>query len=315
MSGFVRVITAVVAATFVLTIARFTPLALTQTARTPQSVVDELLAADRGFATRAAKTTVIPSLAVMFADDVAMPVPVPAPGFARGKARALEALEANPDNAEGRLQWAPVRGGVSADGLDGFTFGYMTLTRGDGSKLPIKYVAYWVKKPEGWRVAVYKRVVAEQSPSGSSRAMMPPSLPSRLVAPTTDATTIARHKASLEAAEGAFSDEAQEIGLGPAFAKHGRDDAVNVGPRTSPTFVVGATEIGKSVGAGAPDPTSPVAWAPDEGSLVASSGDLGVTFGFIRQNTAAPPRQMQAVPFITVWRRASRAEPWRYIAE
>jgi hypothetical protein len=296
-------------------VAALAALALTQTARTPQSVVDELLAADRGFAAEAEKTTAIPSLAAMFADDVAMPVPAPAPGFARGKTRAIDALKANPDNAQGRLQWAPIRGGISADGLHGFTVGYMTLTRGDGSKVPIKYVAYWLRKPEGWRVTVYKRVLAEQSPASASLAMMRPSLPAQLVAPTTDASTIARLKASLEAAERAFSDEAQEIGLGPAFAKHGRDDAVNVGPRASPTFVVGAAEIGKSIGAGSPDPTSPVAWAPDEGSLVASSGDLGVTFGFIRQNTAPPPGQPQAVPFITVWRRTSPAEPWRYIAE
>jgi hypothetical protein len=120
---------------------------------------------------------------------------------------------------------------------------------------------------------------------------------------------------SLEAAERAFSDEAQKIGLGPAFAKHGSSDAVNVGPRTSPTFVVSAAEIGKSIGAGAPVPTSPVKWAPDEGSIVASSGDLGVTFGYIRQNDPPQKGQTAPVPFITVWRRASPTAPWRYIAE
>ena len=70
----------------------------------------------------------------MMADDVAMPVPVPSPGFARGKTQAIEALELNPDNAQGKLEWAPVRGGVSADGLHGFTVGYMTLTRADGTQ-------------------------------------------------------------------------------------------------------------------------------------------------------------------------------------
>ena len=284
-----------------------------QTPKTPQSVVDELLAADRGFAAEASNTTVVPALSAMFAEDVALLVGVPAPGFARGKAKAIEALKANPDNAQGRVEWAPVRGGVSADGQHGFTVGYMTLTRGDASKVPIKYVAFWTKKPEGWRVAVYKRVSAEQSPA--ARDMMPPSLPSQLVAPTTDTATVARHKASLEAAERAFSDEAQKIGLGPAFAKHGRADAVNVGPRSSPTFVVSAAEIGKSIGAGVPAPTSPLRWAPDEGSIVASSGDLGVTFGFIRQNTPPPPGQPEGAPFITVWRRESPAAPWKYIAE
>jgi hypothetical protein len=283
---------------------------LLQGSRTPQSVVDELLAADRGFAAAAAKTTVIPALTAMLADDVAMPIPGPPPGFARGKTRAVEALKANPDSAEGRLEWAPLRGGISADGEHGFTFGYMTLTRADGTKVPIKYVAYWVKKPEGWRVAVYKRVVAEQPPA--SRDMMAPSLPAQLVAPTSDASIVARHKTSLEAAERAFSDEAQKIGLGPAFAKHGRDDAVNVGPPTSSTFVVSAAAIGKGMGSST---TSPLNWAADEGSVVASSGDLGVNFGFIRQNVPPPAGRPGAVPFITIWRRSSPSDPWRYIAE
>ena len=291
-------------------IAALAALLLAQPTRTPQSILDELLTADRGFAASAAKTTAIPALAAMLADDVAMPIPGPPPGFARGKARAVEALEANQDNAAGRLEWAPVRGGVAADGQHGFTFGYMTLTRSDGSVVPIKYVAYWVKKGEGWRVAVYKRVVAEKPPP--TREMMPASLPTQLVAPVADPATLARHKASLEAAERAFSDEAQKIGLGPAFATHGREDAVNVGPRTSPTFVVSAAEIGKGMG---PGTASPLAWAPDEGSIVASSGDLGVNFGFIRPNTPPPPGQPAAVPFITIWRRASATEPWRYIAE
>jgi ketosteroid isomerase-like protein len=278
----------------------------------PQSVVDELLTADRAFAAAAAATTVVPALAAMFGQDVVMPTAVPKPGFARGKAQAIEALKANPVNTGGRLEWAPVRGGISGDGRHGFTVGYMTLTGAEGKAQPVKYVAYWVKQPEGWRVAVFKRVLADEPPP--SRAMMPPALPPGLVAPTTDSATIARHKASLEAAEKAFSDEAQTIGLGAAFAKHGSADAVNVGPRTSATFVVGAEAIGKNVGLGSEGKPSPLAWAADEGSIVASSGDLGVTFGYIRQH-AAPAGQPNAIPFITIWRRANANMPWRYVAE
>ena len=39
----------------------------------------------------------------------------------------VQALRANPDNAGARLEWAPIRGGISADGQHGFTFGYMTV--------------------------------------------------------------------------------------------------------------------------------------------------------------------------------------------
>ena len=291
----------------------FLALVSMQPARSPQNVVDELLAADRKFASDAAKLTVIPALTAMFADDVAMPIPGPPPGFARGKTAALEAMKTNPDNASGRVEWAPIRGGISADGQHGFTVGYMTLQRPDGSKVPLKYVAYWVKKPEGWRIAVYKRARAERSPD--SRETMAPALPAQLVAPTTDSAAIARHRTSLEQAEKAFSDEAVKIGLGPAFAKHGSADAVNVGPPDSPTFVLSAEAIGRSVGAGSEGKPSPVSWAPDEGAIVASSGDLGVTFGYIRPTTPPPAGQPGGIPFITIWRRASSSAPWRYVAE
>ena len=287
--------------------------AVLQGVDTPQKAVDELLATDLLFAQKSTTTTAIPAVTAMFADDVVIPTSVPAPGFVRGKAQAAEALKANPDNLQGRLQWAPIRGGVSADGRHGFTFGYMTLTTPEGKATPVKYVAYWVKEAAGWRVAVYKRTIADQSPANRDR--LQPALPPQLVAPITDRATIDRHKASLEAAEKAFSDEAQKIGLGPAFAKHGSPDAANVGPRTSPTFVISAAEIGKSVGAGSEGQPSPVSWAADEGAIVASSGDLGVTFGYIRQNTPPPPGRPAAVPFITVWRRADPSQPWRYVAE
>jgi hypothetical protein len=279
---------------------------------TPQAAADDLLEADRRFAAAAAKTTAIPALAAMFHDEVVMPTAVPKPGFARGKTQALEALQANPANAQGRLEWMPVRAGVSADGHDGFTVGYMTLTSPDGKVQPIKYVAYWWSTDEGWRVMVYKRVPADQPPR--SRDMMPPALPSRLIPRSADGGALLRFKSSLEAAEKAFSDDAQRIGLGAAFAEHGSADAVNVGPRTSGDFVVGAQAIGKAVGAGSEGKPSPVSWAADEGAIVASSGDLGVTFGFIRQN-APKGDGPGAVPFITVWRRPDANAPWRYVAE
>ena len=73
-------------------------------------------------------------------------------------AKLHPALRAVPANATSRIEWAPVRGGVSADGAHGFTFGYMTQRRADGTRAPLKYLAYWVRRPEGWRVAVYRRV-------------------------------------------------------------------------------------------------------------------------------------------------------------
>jgi ketosteroid isomerase-like protein len=277
----------------------------------PQRTVDELLAQDRAFAQSAAAHTPADAIAAMLANDVVLPVPGPAPAFARGKAAATEALKANPANLAGALHWTPLRGGVSADAQHGFTVGYMTHVI-DGKTQHLKYVAYWLKQTDGWRVAAYRRAPADEAPS--STAMLAPAVPQRIVSPASDSATLRAHKQSLEAAEKAFSDEAQIIGLGPAFAKRGSDDAVNVGPRTRGDFVIGARAIGQSVGAGSEGQPSPVTWGADEGSLVATSGDLGVTFGYIRQN-AASAGQPSAFPFFTIWRRADASAPWRYIAE
>jgi hypothetical protein len=56
-----------------------------------------------------------------------------------------------------------------------------------------------------------------------------------------------------------------------------------------------------------------VSWSADR-AIVASSGDLGVTFGFIRPN-AGRPEGAGATPFFTIWRRADVNDRWRYIAE
>lgn len=270
----------------------------------PTSAVDDLLSTDRRFASQAAHTDLVSALAAMFADNVV--TPVPGTYWAEGKDAVVQSLRANADNEKSRAEWTPIRGGVSADGLQGFTFGYMTVHKADSTTVPIKYMAYWVKGANGWKVAAYKR--ARRPDSTFVITVMPPAEPARTVKPTTDATVIAAFESSLKAAEQAFSDEAQKIGLKAAFAKNGSADAVNMGGGA--TYVVGAPAIAASVGGAAPSTTSPVSWNADK-VIVSSSGDLGITFGRIRNN--ANPSSI--TPFFTIWRRASPADPWRYVAE
>jgi ketosteroid isomerase-like protein len=278
---------------------------------TPQAAVDDLLAADRAFSAAASQTDAISAIAAMLAADVTMPAP--RGQFARGPSAVAETLRPTLGNTGARVHWTPVRGGVSADVQQGFTFGYMTLRRPDTAAVPLKYLAYWVKQPSGWRVAAYK--VTRRPQGDVSLAMMQPALPARLVSPTADLATIAKHYESLIVAEGAFSDRAQQIGLGPAFVENGSADAMNMGGANSASFVIGSDAIGRSIGAGAPQPTSPVTWGADR-AIVASSGDLGVTFGVIRPNAPPPDAARPAgFSFFTVWRRPHPTDPWRYVAE
>ena len=275
----------------------------------PAAVADQLLAADRAFAAACERTDVAAGLAAMLAPDVVMPVPG---GFAAGRDSVLGAIRANPANTGARLGWTPVRVGVSADGRQGFTLGYATLRGADGSSTPAKYLTYWVKGPDGWRAAAYRRGRA----SGSAPVTpAEPALPATAVAPSDDSAAIARYRQSLDTAERAFSRDAQVIGLQAAFARYGSADAMNMGGAAGAAFVVGADSIGSVVAEGEPATGSSVSWAPDHGVIVASSGDLGVTMGTIVTNEPDSTGARQSFPFFTVWRRPRPDQPWRYVAE
>jgi hypothetical protein len=282
-------------------VAVFALLAVPAAARTPQEALDALLAADRAFSDVASERGLGAAMAGMLDEDAMMPLPTAS--FARGRADALNALAAG-GAFRSRGGWMPVRGGLSADGSHGFTWGY-TETRGaNGSVGRGKYLSYWVRRPQGWRVAAYRRV---PRPEGEvAMQMLAPALPPRLVAvrPSRAAAQ------GLAAAERAFSADAQRIGLGPAFARWGSADAMNMG--REPAVTIGAAAIAARMPQEAP---SRLRWGPDEGVLVAPSGDLGVTFGWIRPNGPVAQGQPAAFPFFTVWRRAAPGAPWRYVAE
>lgn len=263
-----------------------------------------LLSADRAFAAASANAEGFAGFEAMFADDVVM-YAVPVPGFARGRAQAVEVL-GRAIGPGGTTSWTPIRGGISADGRHGFTFGYMTTRRAGQPDLPAKYLAYWVRQGSGWRVALYKRAPRAEGPV--SLDVMPPSLPAASVPATVDARALERYRQSLEARERFFSDEAQRIGQANAFRLFGSPDAVNLGG--APEFTVGPNAIADAQGPGAS-----VHWAADGGVIVAPSGDLGVTWGFLHRNEPPPPGRLAQIPFFTVWRRAGPAEPWLYVAE
>jgi len=276
-------------------------------ARDSRAEVEALLAADRAFAAAAAgAASAADGLAPMFDADAVMPLP--GRGHMVGRDAILAALRASPAFREGGASWAPVRGGISADASQGFTFGYLTLTGGDAARRNRKYLAYWVRRPEGWRVAAWRQL--PRPPGEVSTAMLPPSLPGFAARPGRSARAVEAHRRSLAAAEQAFSDRAQRIGLRAAFREFGRADAMNMAE--GPGFAIGVDAIAAGFPAG--ESTSPVRWSTTR-SLVAASGDLGVSIGTIHANAPAADGRPDAFPFFTVWRRAARHSPWRYIAE
>jgi hypothetical protein len=287
----------------------FIPAFVTAQASTPRQIADELLAADRAFSAASAKTDLLTGITAMFAADVVMPAPG---GIAYGLQKAIDAIRSNPANAGAKVEWTPARVGLSSDGRHGYTAGFMTVTRADGSVQPAKYMAYWEKQSAGWRVVAYKRAPAQAAAPSIPMGYV---LPKQIEPSKHDAATVEKHRESLAEAERSFSREAQTMGIGPAFEKYGSPDAANFGGPDTPTFIFGNKAIGAQVGAGSPPNTSSVNWGPEK-TIIAASGDFGVTIGYITRNQPGPDGKIPpGQPFFTIWRRDNLDAPWRYIAE
>lgn len=252
------------------------------------------------------------ALDALFADQVMVPLRRTG-GFAKTKSEAVQALVGGPFAANQSLAWQPIRAGVSADGTRGFSAGYQTIKNSEGQVTRGKYLAFWKSNDGAWNVYAYRVIPA---PSGTPPITRWPNWAS--ADKSVLASDQSEHAATLRAAEQAFSDRAQIIRLGPAFAEFGQEDSLNLGGPADIGIVKGSKAIGALVGAGEPAEGSSVYWAADAAVDVADSGDLGVTFGFIRihpgpdgdGNKVPPP-----IPFFTVWARADAAQGWRYIAE
>lgn len=257
-----------------------------------------LLEADRAWSALAQGKSVVDGLSEMF-DRQAVLVTGGTADLVRGPAAIRAKLAERPGNDSAGVEWSPVGGGISADGSQGFTYGALTVRPKDGAAIPQKYLSYWVKRPEGWRVFAYKRI-------GRRQAGPLTAAPPVLGRPGRRGDNAA---ATLKAAEKAFSDEAQRIGLRAAFQKWGRPDSVNIG--AAETIAIGAQAIGEGVAG--PEPGSPVSWAADE-VLVAASGDMGLSYGVLHFKTP-PPGQPSTIPFMTIWARPRAGDPWRYVAE
>lgn len=273
-------------------------------AATPAAALADLLSAEKALSQKAAALSPSEGIAGMIAEDGIL---MTRAGPVKGRTAAAASLAANLANSGKHASWHSIRGGVSADGEQGFTLGYLDIDGGDPKAAHRRYLAYWVRGAEGWRVAALKQVVRGEGETEA--AAQPPVVPALLATPTPAQTAV--HRASLMAAEKAFSDRAQLVGLYQAFQENGRQDAIHLfGPKG---FAIGLKAIGENQADQKAIPAE-VKWSADD-AIVASSGDLGVTFGVIHTNSPPPEGQPASFPFFTVWMRDGPDQPWRYIAE
>jgi len=274
-----------------------TPSAAEQANPDPAAAYADLIAAERAFSAAAANRAPAEGIAAMFDAEVQLPT---RDGIANGREAATAALTANPSSRGTGANWRSIGGGVSADGSHGFTFGYLDIAGGDPARAHRRYLAYWVKRPEGWRVLALRQVV--RRPDEAEIDPIAPIVPAA-------STAAAVHADEVAEAERAFSDRAQQVGLRAAFLEYGHARAVHVA--TPSGFAVGLPAIGANFDEA---PTSPLNWSSDR-TWAAGSGDLGLSVGTIRSNTPPPAGQPGSIPFFTIWIRDSATGQWRYIAE
>ncbi len=263
----------------------------------PEQTLAGLLAADQAYGANALTTPFTKRAESLFADGIVLQ----SSSLVVGRSVAIARLEKGRLGSGARASWHPVRAGISADGDAGFTYGYMTITRGD-STYPAKYLAFWVRADGAWRMLSLK---VGGRPDGSAPTKnLPPVLPapSWPRAPQDSLNAVL----ALADAERSFG-RAGARDLPDAFAVFGDSLAGHMGQ--SSAFLYGRSQIVADLRASGPG--VPITWGP-EIVHVSRSGDLGLSAGYITVagDTLAPPQ-----PFVTIWRRAAPGAPWRYIAE
>ena len=260
---------------------------------------DELLAADRAWATLGAATNLIESLVAPLASDGIFLAP--GAGFLRGPDEVRDFLNTNPINIDSKWRWSVIRADVSSDGQSGYTYGYSEFELPSGVVLPGKYQAYWSRQSNGgWKMAAFKR--SQRAPGAVSLIPPPgfetPTTQHRRYYPNTEPAT---ELPVLFGVDRAFSDAAQS-GVADAFAAFVAPDGAQGGGNLV-TWAFGPEAIRAAWAGVAPTFT----WAPELGD-VATSGDLGFTVGYVYSGGVAFSK------YFTVWQKQPNGI-WRYIVD
>jgi len=199
----------------------------------------------------------------------------------------------------------PLVAEVSADRSHGFTAGRTVVAGGPARHG--KYLAYWRREPEGWRVWA---IVVNPSPAAPD---VPPD--SGAVRPAGREVSAAGEASAdaLEAADSAFSARSETAGVAPAFREFAEPGALAL-LGAGHGMVWGDSAIGAYFGSAIP-PSDGLTWVPRIAHL-APSGDLGFTIGdaVYRHSPPGGPEQRFYTKYLTVWRRQPDGR-WRYAAD
>lgn len=221
-----------------------------------------------------------------------------------GPAATRAFLERDSLNGKSRALVVIVRLDVSADGNDGYSYGYLDVIRPNGDTLPGAFKAYWRRGRDGqWRTLCFGR--GRRAPGPLTQ--LPDSLTPRATEykswPMRDTVEA---WASLRATEVAFSDSSA-TSIMAAFMSFAAPDA---GKIDGSGYVFGREAIGREY-LTPPPGFAGIAWHAERGT-VAGSNDLGFNFGPVTERNGAS--RPSSGGFFTIWRRQPNGE-WKYLVD
>lgn len=261
----------------------------------PESHVLPVVEAERAFS----KLSVERGTKAAFLDNLAADAVV----FTPGPTAARAYYDSQPD-VGAKLAWKPGYAEISRAGDLGFTTGLYTSTRPSGEMRFGHYASVWRKQPGGrWKVvADGGNHHAPPLQVDEQLAFLPAPKQTRKKPPQ---VVVAAERRRLLAAEGILL-AAWRQGGNAALLAHATDDVRYLPPEALP--VVGRNAVQTAL-AGRRDELS---FAPAGGDL-ASSGDLGYTYGAVTHK-AAPSAPARPGGYLRVWRRSARGV-WQVVLE
>jgi ketosteroid isomerase-like protein len=227
----------------------------------------------------------------------------------RGRTAALAIAAAESIETATAVHWQPVRAEASRDGRSGYSYGYAVYSTAHLPSPSVRidrYIAFWRREEQGWRVSAYAETYGTPP-----QALL---LPAAARVFTIADVPMARGPGAIDAireADTQFSHAASTLGTGKAFGRYAADDAqVFSGPGE---FISGPEAIMESFGP--PTSGSSLRWHPVAGEI-SRSGDLGYTVGnavFTGHREDGAP-EVGYSKYLTVWKK-QRDGSWRFVAD
>lgn len=227
--------------------------------------------------------------------------------YGREGVRALLSATDRPSN---EIAWQPLGGDVSYDLRSAYTYG--VSARGVGVKSGLRlerYIAYWQRGPrEQWRIVAYAEVGAPAA--GTLVLSADQTTPPGVATPATGSSKRPDAAPAVRAADSAFADLADRMGLAFAFSNTvAPNGAIFGGPR----LIVGPDAVREyylAQGSG-----TSLTWHPVY-AAAAGSGDLGFTIGeYIATGRGPSGAAVQRFgKYLTVWQRQHDGT-WKFVID